>query len=657
MQMLDIGSIVDERYEIRAPLGAGGFGTVYKAWQQQFERNVAFKILNTNVLEEPDGALRFEREAKSISALRHKNIVSFYGFGIWNQAPYMVMELVEGTSLYQELLRDRRLSPNRAAGLVQQICEALASAHQHGIVHRDLKPANIMIIRTPGFTDTIKIIDFGLAKLMPGYGIAAQKLTESGFAIGTCHYMSPEQCVGNEAVDHRADIYAAGCILYECLTGKPPFEADENVAIMFKHLNEHPKPLAELIPDNPETQALQAIIDRAMAKAPAERYESASAMADDLNQVFNGEFRGLTPTNQRAGKQRARWVVSSLTTVVAAASVGAGVTAWFMMSAANHAPSADAPPDSITAHHHVKRLVDPTNWDGVPSAEIAEWATKSLQADMIDHRLGTGQRMDMMRHLQNWAVHSKNYALAENTARKTIELASDGSTWVDYFTLGRCAELQGNFAEARRYYREIVERSDDRHYNAEGREKGRIYLARIMVKTGERDRAMSTLRSIPEGFVVIKLAPAYYQTMGVLELIRKHYPEAKQSFIKGNEFARDKLKCESLLGLARCALLTNDMRAIAKLRGQITNANVQGDFHAVRNASLLQIALAAKQKDTGAVQALTESLVVLKPDSEEEFDDLNELDAKLCVKALREGGYSNEQARLRTAFQWGHWGH
>jgi serine/threonine protein kinase len=242
------------------------------------------------VLQERDGPARFEREAKAINALKHVNIVGFYGYGVWhNQAPYMVMEFVEGTSL-QTLLADGAVEPRRALSIMRQVFEALACAHAAGVVHRDLKPSNILINNG----DQVKIIDFGLAKLMPGYGIPGQRLTETGYTLGTCHYMPPEQALGNQ-VDQRADIYSAGCIFYQMVTGKLPFDGENNIAIMLQHLNEEPAPIARFCPSSAVTTAIAAVVSNCIAKKPEERYQQVGEAIRDLDAVNRGDYNKVIP--------------------------------------------------------------------------------------------------------------------------------------------------------------------------------------------------------------------------------------------------------------------------------------------------------------------------------------------------------------------------
>jgi len=286
MSSVESGIFVDDRYEVVKTLGGGGFGTVYKAWQKQFERFVAVKILHSNLLQEADGLARFEMEARTIHGLRHKHIVSVYAYGVWQESPYMVMEFLEGRSLQDELLKGP-IAPHRVVALMRQLFDALSCAHLSGVVHRDLKPANVMLTDSPS-GELIKIIDFGLLKLLPGYGIASQKLTEVGFAVGTCHYMSPEQCFSAE-VDGRSDIYAAGCIMYQCLVGCVPFDGKDTAAIMYQHIYDRP-PVVKIASDpTGQYQALQDFVSTCLAKDPGERFSSAADAVVELDHILAGE--------------------------------------------------------------------------------------------------------------------------------------------------------------------------------------------------------------------------------------------------------------------------------------------------------------------------------------------------------------------------------
>lgn len=321
---LPTGTLIDEKFEIIEPIGSGGFGTVYRANHIGLDRIVALKMVNTTLPDEEDTLPRFEREAKAISVLRHRNIVSIYGYGVWNGAPYMVLELLTGNSLETILADGRPLAANTTVRIMSQICAGLACAHQNGVVHRDLKTSNILLVNEGGEM-VIKIIDFGLAKVMPGSGVEAQRLTEAGYALGSCAYMSPEQCTGSE-VDHRADIYAAGCILYQCLTGNQPFQGDNPISLMYQHVNESPIPLTDVQPSFTGFPDLQSVVDRAMAKDHDERYQSIDLMAEELASAKVPTQQTQTSTDRLIGKKshrpqkkkgKATWLVTSLCLIIA----------------------------------------------------------------------------------------------------------------------------------------------------------------------------------------------------------------------------------------------------------------------------------------------------------------------------------------------------
>lgn len=281
--IIEQGLVIDGKYEMLGSIGSGGHGSVYKAHHVQLERFVAIKILNhgSESLE-----LRFKREAEILHAMKHRNLALFYGFGEVMGLPYMALEYVEGVSLQKEL---QNLSGPagviRSVELAKQIAAGMACVHSHGIVHRDLKPGNILLSRASDGTDLIKLIDFGLAALLPESSFpSAQNLTKAGQAVGTAYYMSPEQCFGQK-VDARSDVYALGCVLYELLTGYPPFAADSEFEIMRQHTEAAPPALAgDLGLSTSRTAELQNIVHTCLAKDPAQRYGSMNDVISALEQ-------------------------------------------------------------------------------------------------------------------------------------------------------------------------------------------------------------------------------------------------------------------------------------------------------------------------------------------------------------------------------------
>ncbi len=276
------GSLIDGKFQVRGPIGRGGMGVVYEADQLHLDRVVALKLLFSVSDECLDEAARFEREAVILSRLSHVNIVQFYAYGTWNGLPYIAMERLVGDSLHKLLAKNEPLPLSQTIEYVRQICDGLDHAHAHGIFHRDIKPSNIIISCGPNGNSILKIIDFGLAKLS---GIGIQKLTEANTAVGSVQYMCPEQCTG-KSIDHRSDIYSAGCLLYHCLLGHPPFCADNAVAVMFQQVNDPVQTASgwHLLPS-----ALQDVLTRCMAKEPADRFQSCRELRDNLVQATQSE--------------------------------------------------------------------------------------------------------------------------------------------------------------------------------------------------------------------------------------------------------------------------------------------------------------------------------------------------------------------------------
>lgn len=282
---LRAGSVLDDRYEIIAYLGCGGMGSVYKARHLQIGREAAIKVLHSRFGLDAAALKRFQREAQIISSLRHPNILGVYSFGGADGLVYLAMEFAYGKSLGYLIDTHNAMPSTQAVPLLLQICAGMSHAHANNVLHRDLKPDNVMVIDRPENAtqkETVaKVIDFGLAKLLdasPG-----QRLTRTGEVVGDPRYMSPEQCIG-KPLDERTDIYSFGCLMYELLSGKIPFDADNAVAIMRKHIEQDPEPFADRaqVP-----AALEAITLIAMSKDGRDRYESFDAIAADLNRFLS----------------------------------------------------------------------------------------------------------------------------------------------------------------------------------------------------------------------------------------------------------------------------------------------------------------------------------------------------------------------------------
>jgi serine/threonine-protein kinase len=276
--------VLGGRYEIGPELGRGGMAKVFRATDNVLGRPVAVKVLAPQYAEDPSFVDRFRREAQAAARLNHPNLVGVYDTGSDDGIHYIVMEYIEGRTLADYLSGGGRIMPQRAIDIADAVTSALAAAHTEGVIHRDIKPGNIMI--TP--RGDVKVTDFGIARVVAG----ADTVAQTAAVLGTASYLSPEQAQG-ERIDPRSDLYSLGCVLYEMLTGRPPFRGDSPVAVASKHVLEAPIPPSQLNPDvSPD---LDAIVMRALAKNPENRYPSALAMHEDLERARRGEPVEATP--------------------------------------------------------------------------------------------------------------------------------------------------------------------------------------------------------------------------------------------------------------------------------------------------------------------------------------------------------------------------
>src|SRR5262245_14449846 len=296
-----IGGLVDDRYRVLEAMASGSMGVVYKAERVPVGKLVAIKFLHAPFANDSEFLGRFERETRVMSKLTHPNCVSVVDFGVWEGAPYLVMEYVSGTTL-RALIDNGPLPVKRALALVRQIAAGLAHAHAQGVVHRDVKPANIMISEEIGTGDHVRILDFGLARLR---GAVGRDATQSNIVVGTPNYMAPEQTVGGGLIDARTDIYAAGVVLVEMVSGDRPFQADDTLALPGMHRAAPIPRLADRVPEGlPLPRGLQDIIDCAMAKSPADRFQSAIELAEAIDAVSTSRPSGPSPVIRRTTEAR-----------------------------------------------------------------------------------------------------------------------------------------------------------------------------------------------------------------------------------------------------------------------------------------------------------------------------------------------------------------
>jgi len=283
------GYLFGDRYQVGDTLGFGGMSEVHRGRDLRLGRDVAVKVLRADLARDPSFQARFRREAQNAASLNHPAIVAVYDTGETagetGPVPYIVMEYVDGDTLRDVLKREGPMAPRRAMEIVADVCAALDFSHRHGIVHRDVKPANIMLNRA----GAVKVMDFGIARAVSD---GQATMTATSAVIGTAQYLSPEQARG-ESVDARSDVYATGCVLYELLTGQPPFTGDSPVAIAYQHVREAPRPPSEAQPGLPKE--LDAIVLKALNKNPLNRYQTAAEMRSDLVRALSGQAVQATP--------------------------------------------------------------------------------------------------------------------------------------------------------------------------------------------------------------------------------------------------------------------------------------------------------------------------------------------------------------------------
>jgi eukaryotic-like serine/threonine-protein kinase len=273
-----------DRYEVVDFIGQGGMGSVWKVRDTSINKTLAVKVLRRELAADRLAVKRFEQEVHAAACLTQANLVAIYGAGkTLSDCPYMVMDYLDGKNLAEILSLEVYLPPHRVMDLTSQICEALIHAHAKGIVHRDLKPSNIIVTKSDGGNDIVKIVDFGIAKIMPSVKEQTTQLTQTGELFGSPLYMSPEQCQG-EVIDARSDIYSLGCIMYELLCGKQAFAAENPIKVILKQLTEEPAPL----PEDNLPSGLSTVVKRCMAKDPDCRYWSSKELLEDVHAILNG---------------------------------------------------------------------------------------------------------------------------------------------------------------------------------------------------------------------------------------------------------------------------------------------------------------------------------------------------------------------------------
>jgi serine/threonine-protein kinase len=390
MSMAQVREILAGRYELLAVLGRGGMGVVYRAHDDVLGRVVAIKVLPADRAEDPVFVARFEREARAAAALNHPNIVAVFDSGRDPETRFIVMEYVPGASLAQLLRQRGRLPAGEAVEIAVQIASALSAAHRAGIIHRDIKPGNVMVDER----SKVKVLDFGIAR-----AVAATSLTNAAMVLGSASYMAPEVTLG-ETADERSDIYSLGCVLYEMLSGRPPFTGELSAAIMHQHNAARPRPLRTLDPTTPA--ALDALVLQMLAKERNERPRRAEQLVDLLPASLEDRTAAtlVRPTTRAtrsteatralrrrwAGRERIALAVAVALLLIAVAVGASGSSSPTRRAAASKPRTSTAPrstPPSASAK--ARTTATPTTVAGA-AGRLTSLVTADLQSGAIDQQ-------------------------------------------------------------------------------------------------------------------------------------------------------------------------------------------------------------------------------------------------------------------------------
>ena len=380
--MLSTGDIIDGKYRIVRLLGEGGMGAVYEGENMRIHRRVAIKVLHSAVAATGEAVARFEREAQAAGRIGSEHIVEVLDLGnLPSGDRYMVMEFMDGDSLSGRIRARGRLSPTECYPILHQLLEALSAAHGAGIIHRDLKPDNVYLLKSRGGkADFVKLLDFGISKFNQMSGDSGFSMTRTGAVMGTPYYMAPEQAKGSRELDHRVDLYAAGVILYEAITGEVPFNADTFNELLFKIVLEQARPVEQVVPGIDPSFA--AIVDKSMAREPSARFQTAREFQEALEQWVAG-----------AGPQLAAALNPSATKPAQHAPMGTGA---YQAPAAQHAPMGTGAYQAPPAQHapmgtgsypaaaaHLLGTGTPGNWTNTGTYAPGEAVPKKSNAGML----------------------------------------------------------------------------------------------------------------------------------------------------------------------------------------------------------------------------------------------------------------------------------
>ena len=441
-----LGQEIEGKYKILEVLGSGGMGVVYKGEQIFLDRSVAIKFLHPHLLQDDNYLSRFKREAKAASRLNHPNVAVLYDFGSFNSVPYLAMEYVRGKTLKDKLREEGALPFEDVKNIILQTASALSEAHKCGIIHRDLKPENIMICPGPNGKDFVKILDFGIAKLLPQAGDETQTVkTQVGTLIGTPRYSSPEQVLG-KILDQRTDIYSLGIIIYEALSGEVPFEAPSMIECFFKHVNEDPKPLSVLKPCLQIAPEIDALVLKCLAKKPEDRFQTADELFQALTNIHSGKtiIEAIPPVMVKGSNKFILW----LTFIVIDIAVVVSLVLYFIMKPSTEATSTTNTEFSTTASSTFASNSSPTTIvspNTEPATQFEQIPLQTIQASSSSNPLSAEEAENILRAAEQ-DYRNKNYQEAIIKFQQGLSVLPDHKK--SFLSYGICLQRVNRFNEA-----------------------------------------------------------------------------------------------------------------------------------------------------------------------------------------------------------------
>lgn len=490
-------------YEILSVVGRGGMSIVFKARHRIMRKVVAIKMLHSHLVMSEQNIKRFQQEARAAASISHPNVLTVHDFGVNEEGhPYLVMDYLEGRSLSDVVKSQGRMPVKEALDVFIQACDALYDAHQQGIIHRDLKPSNIMLVQSADGRTLVKIVDFGIAKIMPREGEESLGLTQTGEVFGSPLYMSPEQCMG-QSLDHRSDIYSFGCVMYETLCGKPPFAGAHVLETLHKHMNEPAPPLTVSGCPDFTRERLDGIVFKSLEKDPAKRFQSMLKLKQELEALCSPAEAGAKPApankiSRLARQIRRYWGAHPKMRAalgVAILSIFTGIAASKLIAAMS-----PTPPEQLYGWFEPAPRVVPKPYDFETAEREARQAI-SLLNRIVDP--GAQQKIHALRKLAGlytrhgmWPQAASVYEaelklINENQGKSTLVAADAASNLADaYF-------MQGLLDRAEPPYRLVVSiRSAISGDDARQLTKPLTRLGDIYYRKSDLSRAVATYKRV-----------------------------------------------------------------------------------------------------------------------------------------------------------------